>query len=148
MFKSISIIIAIISAIAVFSFPLSAQDEYNEAYNQEMANKILAKAYNQDGYFCEFWHDCMTEEDPCDGVYYIAVKMKDDLFFLKIDLPNRDLENTILQLPVGTPINFDFKIHYLYSESGGEWEPTVSLTRVETTGPANLQNCPTSTSTN
>ncbi|MDR0354610.1 MAG: hypothetical protein LBJ64_02585 [Deltaproteobacteria bacterium] len=123
-----------------------AQAQYFEGSpDDEIGKKTNVKAYNQQGFFCGFWDDC-SDVGSCDGLYGLDVKLADEVFTFTLDLaptnpPNIEADRDVIDLPVGTPINFDFKAHYIYIESGGCWRDAVSLTRVQATGPAQPAAC-------
>jgi hypothetical protein len=117
-----------------------AQSPNSDPQKDERATKITAKAFRQDGFFCGYWNDC-EDDGPCDGLYSLYIKIGDEIFPLTIDLPNKNDESAVFKLSKGTPINFDFKVHYLYDESGEDWRNAISLTRVQVTGSPNPQAC-------
>jgi hypothetical protein len=136
MFKLISFFLLMISILIVK--PSFGQDE---DFQGGLEKRTYAKAYDQEGYFCKYWDDCQ-DDGPCDGLYGLDILVKDKIYTFTVDEEfDKKLIDQLIELAEGSPIDFDFKVRYLFMD-GEPLYPTPSLTRVEITGIPTVNPCP------
>jgi hypothetical protein len=130
----------ILSSLLALSLVFSCASSHAQQ-DDSPADDVTIKAYRQDGYYCGYWDDCQGQEGDCDGIYGLRIRIENDIFLFTLELPDRQAELAVFGLPVGTPINYDFKGHFLM-DPDDEWFHTYSLTRVQPTGEPDQNACP------
>jgi hypothetical protein len=99
--------------------------------------KILAKAYNQNAFFCGYYPS-HTGDSPD----VIQVVVEKESFFLDAFMSGTEQFKIVETLTPGFPINFDMMVLKYYNDSYGEFLTTPGITRLSPVrGTSNTSNC-------